>query len=283
MSRDLFSDAVDDGWNRSRITDDFLAEADPVAEETAPPAPAPAPQPRQQPVQQPPRPSFVPEGYEPPSAIQARRERLIQRYKLLDTKLQKARGRDAANNPYAFVNEAGHNEFDNLAYNDDMRELNRIKLEVDQLNEKLRDSRDTFQSSQQGVRQYARDFYLAAERQISEPLRAAAKAKYSAYFNDLVRSGHFESPANLTPERLDQALANIIRAAIGDAVLAQQSAQKPGPKAPGTTEDDPRRQSADDEFADWPEESRRMFAAWEKAESGKGGTLADRAKQGGSR
>lgn len=285
MAADLFGESVDESYNRSQLTDDFLAEAD-VPDGDA------QPKPRQQQAQQPSQPkpqpsrSFVPEGYEAPSVVANKRDGLIRRYKALDAKLGKARNTAAADNPYSYTADDGSVQFDNMAYNDDMRQLGSIKMEIDQLNEKLRDSRDTAQSSQQSVKQYARDFFLRAESRIPQHQREAAKKAYAGYYSDLVRINHFENPANLTTEALERALGNIFRAAVGDAVLAQQGNERPRSKTPGTHEDDaPTADEGADEFEGWPEESKRMWASFEKAEAARGGTLADKAKQrqGGSR
>lgn len=294
MSDDLFADSVQQGWGNNQLTSDLLNEGDlgmegdeqAATQEREPVLPqqqqqvqqqAPATQQAQQPRR------FVPEDYQAPSSLRSKRDNLVVRYKALNAKLAKARNRETGKNPYAYVDENNNVQIDSIAYNDDMRELNAIKMEIDEVNERLRESQETTQRGLQGVRQYARDFFLRNEQHLDKDLRASARAAFSRYFNDLVTGGHFENPRMLEANALEQALSNLLKAAIGDAVMTARTQQRGKPKPQGTVEDDVEPEgSEDDEFADWPEESRKMFAAFERHSSVHSGTLADRAKQKGN-
>lgn len=234
----------------------------------------------QQPAQQPQ--VFIPQGYQTPSQLRSKYERLKENRNKIAARLRAASESDPTKNPYATQGANGQVTFDQNRHNRDQLDYSAIDSDMrevwSQITEAERSAGEVTDQVRRAANQYFQQQF--AGRKASQELQRLTGTLFARHVTQLIRSGFLLNPDNLTSQVLDSHFRNVFYAALGEATA--QTGANLGPQGSGRpfgqAESDPERQDQDDPYADWPEESRKLMAAFHRSQGTKPKTLAEQAR-----
>lgn len=263
------------------------------------PQPTPQPTPQQQhytaPAQAPAQAMpnvFIPQDYKSPTSIRQEQSALRNEAGMIRDRLRTVQAKNAEQNAYAIRGANGEYELDTMRYEGDKLELSRVEDQIRELEWQREDSNRRSGEISTQVYNAARQFFESrmGQTNLARKYQEATARAFGENIDKLVNGGFLMTRENLSPNTLLATFNSVFDASLGSAVrtvgIGTDAQSRPnrgtGQIPTGANEDDDPDAGAGqpvDDMADWPDESRRMFEAFERSEETRDGVLADKMRE----